>query len=134
MGAYLLILGLVQLETGFIGGTTPEEITSVFFATFVLAQIWNGINCRAMDGRMPPFFRGNPNFFIIMGLVFVAQVLIVQYGGMFFGTVPLTLNEWIRAVIISATVLIMGLVLRVVYPVFKKPMRKVSVVLGEQEE
>jgi Ca2+-transporting ATPase len=114
-GAFFIIGGLLQLATGFLGGTTPAGINTVFFAAFVIASVWNGINCRAMDGTMPSFFRGNPTFFAVMALIVVAQIIIVQHGGAVFDTVPLTVMEWVRIVVLSATVLIVGFVLRIVF-------------------
>ena len=64
---------------------------------------------------MPPFFRGNPTFFAVMALIVVAQVLIVQYGGTVFDTVPLTVTDWVRIVVLTASVLIVGFVLRLVF-------------------
>jgi len=48
--------------TGILGGTTEAEIGTVFFAAFIFAAVANGFNCRAMDGKMPEFFKGNPTF------------------------------------------------------------------------
>ena len=62
---------------------------------------------------MPPFFRGNPTFFAVMGLIVATQVLIVQYGGAVFDTVPLSPAQWARIFVMSATVLVIGLLLRV---------------------
>jgi P-type Ca2+ transporter type 2C len=115
-GTFFIIGGIFQMETAFIGGTTPEEINTVFFAAFVIAAVWNGINCRALDGKMPPFFKGNPTFFAVMGFIVLAQVLIVQYGSVVFGTVPLTPDVWLRIFVISAFVLVVGFAIRVVYP------------------
>jgi P-type Ca2+ transporter type 2C len=117
-GTFFIIGGIFQMETAFIGGTTPEEINTVFFAAFVIAAVWNGINCRALDGKMPPFFKGNPTFFAVMGFIVLAQVLIVQYGNVVFGTVPLTPDVWIRIFVLSAFVLVVGFAIRVVYPLF----------------
>lgn len=114
-GAVFIIGGLLQVATGFIGGTTTAEITTVFFSAFIIAAVWNGINCRALDGRMPPFFSGNPTFFIIMGLVVLIQVAIVQYGGAVFGTVPLSVVEWVRIILLTAPVLVVGLLLRTAF-------------------
>lgn len=116
-GLFLIAGGLLQLATGFLGGSTPAEIGSVFFAAFIFAAVWNGINCRALDGRMPPFFRGNPTFFVVMVFIVAVQVLIVQYGGAFFATVPLSLELWVRAGIVSASVLVIGALLRLGYRV-----------------
>jgi Ca2+-transporting ATPase len=114
-GTFFIIAGMLQISTGFLGGTTPDEIKTVFFAAFILGAVWNGINCRALDGKMPPFFRGNPTFFAVMGGVILMQILIVQYGGAVFGTVPLALEQWAKIIVVSASVLIVGFVLRVSY-------------------
>ncbi len=118
-GAFFIIGGMLQIATGFLGGTTAAEINTVFFAAFIIAAVWNGINCRALDGKMPAFFRGNPTFFVVMGVIVLAQILIIQYGGMIFGTVPLSLHQWIVIVIATASVLVIGLLLRTVYPIIQ---------------
>ncbi|MDD1691222.1 MAG: calcium-translocating P-type ATPase, PMCA-type [Methanoregula sp.] len=112
-GAFLIIAGILQMATGFLGGSTPEEITTVFFSAFIIAAIWNGINCRALDGKMPPFFSGNPMFFVIMGLVLILQIALVQYGGTVFSTVPLSLSQWLTIIVATASVLVIGFLLRV---------------------
>jgi len=114
-GAVLIIGGLLQLATGFLGGSTPEEIRTVFFSAFIIAAVWNGINCRALDGKMPAFFKGNPMFFVIMGLVVLLQIVLVQYGCAIFNTVPLSALQWVTIIIATAFILVVGFVLRVVY-------------------
>ena len=118
-GAFFIIGGMLQIATGFLGGSTAAEINTVFFAAFILAAVWNGINCRALDGKMPAFFKGNPTFFVVMGTVVLAQILISQYGGAIFGTVPLSLNQWITIVATTASVLVVGLVLRIIFPLWQ---------------
>ena len=118
-GTFLILAGLLQMATGFLGGTTPEEISTVFFAGFIMAAVWNGINCRALDGKMPPFFKGNPTFFVVMGLVVAVQVAIVQYGGAVFATVPLSALQWVTIILATASVLVVGLVLRVAYGLYR---------------
>ncbi|OPX63935.1 MULTISPECIES: calcium-translocating P-type ATPase, PMCA-type [unclassified Methanoregula] len=118
-GTFIIIGGLLQIATGFLGGSTPEEVSTVFFAAFIMAAVWNGINCRALDGRMPPFFRGNPTFFVVMGLIIAVQIAIVQYGGAVFATVPLSLNQWITIFLATASVLLIGLLLRISYRGFR---------------
>jgi P-type Ca2+ transporter type 2C len=118
-GLFFILAGLLQMKTGFLGGTTPEEINTVFFAAFVIAAVWNGISCRALDGKMPPFFRGNPTFFAVMGMIVVAQIAIVQYGGQVFGTVPLSAGEWVRIIVLSGSVLLVGLAMRLGFRRFR---------------
>lgn len=119
-GAFLILAGILQLATGFLGGSTPEEVSTVFFAGFIMAAVWNGINCRALDGKMPPFFSGNPTFFVVMGFVVAVQVVIVQYGGAVFATVPISAIQWITIILASASVLVVGFVLRVSYGLFRQ--------------
>jgi Ca2+-transporting ATPase len=114
-GSVFILGGLLQIATGFIGGATEAEIMTVFFSAFIIAALWNGINCRALDGKMPPFFSGNPTFFVVMGLVGIVQIGIVQYGGAIFGTVPLTLELWARIILLTAPVLLVGLLLRIAF-------------------
>ncbi len=117
---FLIVAGILQIATGFLGGSTSAEVSTVFFAAFILAAVWNGINCRALDGKMPAFFRGNPMFFAVMGLIVVTQVLIVQCGGTVFSTVPLSLAQWVKIIVLSASVLVVGFALRGLYPHIRK--------------
>ena len=113
MSAFIIMGGLVQLGTGVLWGETGAEIGTVFFAAFILAAVTNGFNCRAMDGKMPAFFKGNPTFFLVMGGIVIVQVAIIQFGGAVFGTVPLAPATWV--IIAAATVipvLAIGFVLR----------------------
>jgi Ca2+-transporting ATPase len=125
-GIFIIIAGILQIATGFIGGATRDEINTVFFATFILTAVWNGINCRALDGKMPPFFKGNPTFFAVMGGVVLTQILIVQYGGEVFGTVPLSLEQWAKIIMVSASVLIVGYVLRVSFRYLNAGKKQIS--------
>jgi Ca2+-transporting ATPase len=114
-GSCFVLAGILQMATGFLGGTTPAEVSTVFFSAFIVAAVWNGVNCRALDGEMPPFFRGNPLFFAIMGGVIAVQIAIVQFGGAVFETVPLSAYQWVRIIILTSSVLVIGFLLRIVY-------------------
>jgi Ca2+-transporting ATPase len=112
-GTFIVVGGLLQLGTGFLGGRTEAEIGTVFFAAFIIAAVTNGFNCRAMDGKMPQFFRGNPTFFLVIGGIVIIQILIIQFGGEVFGTVPLTATEWVTVAVAAAVpVLVIGFVIR----------------------
>jgi Ca2+-transporting ATPase len=109
---FYIIAGLAAMKTGFLGGSSPAEQATIFFTAFVFAQVWNGINCRAVNGVMPPFFKGNPVFFVLMGLIVVTQVLLVQFGGAFMDTVPLSPINWGTITLASASVLVVGALIR----------------------
>jgi Ca2+-transporting ATPase len=109
---FYIIAGLAAMKTGFLGGSSPAEQATIFFTAFVFAQVWNGINCRAVNGVMPPFFKGNPVFFVLMGLIVVTQILLVQFGGAFMDTVPLSPINWGTITLASASVLVVGALIR----------------------
>lgn len=84
------------------GDFSPKELT-VFFSIFVFLQFWNLFNARAMGAMQSAFsgLKNNPAFALIAAAIAVGQILIVQFGGRFFRTVPLSAQEW--AIIITAT-------------------------------
>jgi Ca2+-transporting ATPase len=50
-----------------------------------------------------------------MVAIVIAQILIIQYGGTVFDTVPLSLEQWAKIIIASASVLVVGFFLRVTF-------------------
>jgi len=118
---FFIIAGIAAMGYGIPYMETPEQQASAIFAGFVFAQLWNGISCRGINGIMPPIFRGNPVFFVIMGMILVIQVLIVQYGGSLFGTVPLSLFQWGVIGFGTLPVLIIWPILRAITRVIDTP-------------
>ncbi|HWQ65724.1 MAG TPA: calcium-translocating P-type ATPase, PMCA-type [Methanospirillum sp.] len=118
---FFILAGIAAMGLGIPYMETPEQQVSAFFAGFVIAQLWNGISCRGINGIMPPIFRGNPVFFVIMGLILVIQVLIVQYGGALFGTVPLSVFQWVVIVFGTLPVLLIWPVLKLVTRIVERP-------------
>lgn len=115
-GVFFAVTSIIHLYTGFLGGSNDAERSTILFATFILAQAWNGFNCRALNGKMPPFFSGNPTFFWVMGVIVISQIIMVQFGGAIFNTVPLALETWVRITGYSAAVLVVGVILRMIIP------------------
>jgi len=110
--AVYVLVGMLVVVFGLPFMETPEQQATAFFAAFVVAQVWNGINCRGINGIMPPFFKGNPAFFGIMAGIVVIQILIVQYGGALFATVPLTAARWGFIILCTAPVLLLWPIIR----------------------
>ncbi|MBP1927685.1 Ca2+-transporting ATPase [Methanolinea mesophila] len=104
--AVYIVVGMLAVVFGLPFMESPERQATAFFAAFVVAQVWNGINCRGINGIMPPFFKGNPAFFGIMAGIVAIQILIVQYGGALFSTVPLTAAQWVFIILSTAPVLL----------------------------
>jgi Ca2+-transporting ATPase len=93
-------------------GMTPYRL-SEFFTLFVFLQFWNLFNARAyLTGRSAFHFRGCTEFLMIAALIGVGQVVIVTFGGEWFGVVPLRIEDWVKIVAGSSVVLWAGELLR----------------------
>ena len=69
---------------------------TIIFQTFVLMQLFNEINCRKLKRSDFNVFNGifsNWLFLFILSLSLIVQYLIVEYGGRFVRTSPLTWQQ-----------------------------------------
>lgn len=104
----LFLMGfLVYLERD--GAVNPYEL-SIFFAVFVFLQFWNLFNTRCFSLK-EWFWQGlgdNKAFLAITTIIFLGQIVIVQWGGKLFRTVPLSLKDWVWIVLGTSLVLWIG--------------------------
>lgn len=102
------ILGIGIIYTGILLYLLISNICSLteFFTIFVMLQFWNLFNARVF-GQDRSIFDGlgkNVAFIGICLVIFIGQVLIVQFGGDVFRTEPLDIETWFRIVGITAIV------------------------------
>jgi P-type Ca2+ transporter type 2C len=91
------------------GGVSDKELT-LCFNTFVMLQFWNLFNARRL-GSTASALTGmgeNKSFLFIAAAILLGQVLIVQFGGAVFKTVPLSALEWGAIVGGTSVVLLWG--------------------------
>lgn len=95
------------------GEINPYEL-SVFFAVFVMLQFWNLFNARCLSLKQSAFtgLSRNKAFVAIAISIFVGQVLIIQFGGNVFRTVPLSFTDWVWITFGTSAVLLVGEILR----------------------
>lgn len=88
---------------------TPYEL-SVFFTTFVMLQFWNIFNARCFGLKQSAFANlgSNWSFLAITGVILIGQILMVQFGGSLFRTVPLSLRDWLLIIGSTSIVLWVG--------------------------
>jgi Ca2+-transporting ATPase len=87
---------------------------SIFFSTFVFLQFWNLFNAR-MLGRYTSALGGlgeSKMFLLIVIVIAIGQILMTQFGGEVFRTVPLTFKEWAVIIVCTSPVLWVGEVVR----------------------
>ena len=88
------------------GGIDVYHLT-LFFTTFVFMQFWNMFNVRVY-GIAGSMFKGLSQcrtFFFVLLVIAVGQWFIVEFGGVVFRTIPISLRDW--AIVIAATSLTM---------------------------
>lgn len=115
-GAMMVALLLAALWSDAVvpPGTTPEERLTFVFNAFVLMQLFNEINARStrFDRGVFSGLLDSPLFVMVIVVTAILQFLIVQYGGDFFRTVPLSLDLWLRATALGSFVLVWGALVR----------------------
>ncbi|MCS6865642.1 MAG: calcium-translocating P-type ATPase, PMCA-type [Gemmataceae bacterium] len=112
--AAIFVLAIVGL-IGYLGheNLSPTEPTwggTVVFTVFVLLQFWNLFNAKCL-GRSESVFVGllnNTSFLLVVGIILLGQILIVQFGGSVFRTVPLDAKEWLLLLAGTSVVLWVG--------------------------
>lgn len=130
MKAHILGMGLAFLAVlmGMLlwfaheeGGMTPRRLT-IFFTFFVMLQFWNLFNARVF-GTSDSAFKGITKSYgmeLIILAILGGQILIVQFGGAVFRTVPLDLSTWMAIVSFTSLVLWMGELVRLVQRLIRK--------------
>jgi len=106
---FLVVLVGMLLYIQHDGIVTDYEL-SVFFSVFVMLQFWNLFNARCLGLTRSAFvnlFR-NVSLLVIATAIFVGTILIVQFGGTVFRTVPLTFKDWLIVIASTSVVLWAG--------------------------
>lgn len=95
-------------------GVISQYDLSRFFTIFVMLQFWNMFNAKAfLTGKSAFHNLGKSSGFLMVAtVIFVGQILIVEFGGDVFRTVPLKLNDWLIIIGSTSLVLWIGEVIR----------------------
>jgi len=110
--AYVLLHGAkdFDVEEGSVHHFT------IVFNIFVFCQLFNEFNARSITSDCN-VFKGlftNPIFIGVVIFTCVTQYGLVEYGGDFVHTVPLTADQWVKCVILGALALPVGGAMRIV--------------------
>jgi Ca2+-transporting ATPase len=60
----------------------------------------------------------------VTGLTFVIQILIIQFAGAFFGTIPLPLDLWLKLFAVSSSVVVVSELVKLGLWIAEKNKRK----------
>lgn len=110
--AFVVVLGglLLWMKSKSESGEISTKNLTIFFCVFVMLQFWNIFNARRFGGFRSAFsgLLENPLFMIITVAILAGQIVIVQFGGTFFKTVPLSLEDWLLISACTSPVIFIG--------------------------
>jgi magnesium-transporting ATPase (P-type) len=117
-GCMLAVLLFVLVASDSLGLSEDGDIyrNTFVFNTFVWMQVFNAVNARTIRARRSPFegMTKSTSFLTIIGIIVVAQVVIVTWGGDVFSVEPQSLADWGKAIAIGASILIVGAMVRAI--------------------
>ena len=102
----IILMSLIVYIKGLPTVEVPTALTA-FFTIFVMLQFWNLFNASVFGTNHSVFkdSRHALGMISVAGIILIGQIIIVEFGGKVFRTVPLTLTEWLY--IIGATSLVL---------------------------
>jgi len=114
-GAYISIIFLCQYVYNFLS-VTDGQMPTVLFTLFTLFQLFNSFNCRELHSVsiLNNLFK-NKIMLLVITITFVLQIVIIQFGGAFFGTIPLDLILWMKIFAISFSVVLISELVKFVW-------------------
>jgi len=123
---YQLALLLILLENGdlYFDGVEKGSVRhfTIIFNVFVFCQIFNELNARSIGDDINIFkgLANNSMFQMVILFTVITQVGLVELGGDFLRTTPLTPTEWYQSVALGAVALPLGVLMRFI-PVKEDP-------------
>jgi len=95
---------------------------TILFNAFVFCQVFNEFNAREIGDRFDPMgsLNRSPMFLMVIAFTVIAQWGIVEFGGDFTQTTPLSWDEWKSTIGFGAISLPMGFIMRLI-PVTEDP-------------
>ena len=91
----------------------PHEM-GIYFSVFVFLQFWNMLNARAFATGKWAFnnIEDSKVFWTVAGVIFVGQIVIVQFFSPLFNCAPLDMRTWLWIIFGTSPVFLLGLVVK----------------------
>jgi len=111
-GIFIVIMMMLLINNNVLGGTTEQQ-SSIVFTSFVMFQLFNAFNSRELenDSIFKNIFK-NKTMILMIGLTFVLQIIITQFGGEVFRTAPLSIVMWLKVIAYTFSVVVFSEIVR----------------------
>ncbi len=102
-----ILFGLLLYFCRWGNDSIPISDLTIFFTFFVLLQFWNLINARVLGSKQSAIIGLTKckGLLLVLSIILAGQILIVEFGGKVFRTVPLDLQTWVVLIVTSSAVL-----------------------------
>ena len=89
----------------------------IFFSVFVFLQFWNMLNARSFATGKWAFnnMEDSKVFWMVAVVVFVGQIMFVQFFSPLFDCAPLDFKTWLWIILGTSPVFLLGQAVRKVY-------------------
>ena len=122
----LFITGLLLAQSTFnILNVTPEENETVMFSLFAFLALFNAFNCREFGSdSIIPNFTKNKLALQIISVTGIAQIFFVQIFQDFFNSVSLSIEIWIKIILVAASIVVVNEIVKLVIRLFNPKTEK----------
>ena len=101
-------------------GAAKEQMPTVLFTLFALFQLFNAFNCRELHSvSIFKHLLKNKVMVLVISITFALQILIIQFAGAFFGTIPLDFTMWLKIFAVSFSVVLISELLKLIWRTVK---------------
>ncbi len=119
-GVYISAVFLCQYLFNFLGAA-ENQIPTVNFTLFALFQLFNAFNCRELAATsIFKHFLQNKIMLLVISITFILQIIIIQFAGAFFGTIPLDLYMWLKIFGVTVSVIIISEIMKLLWRALKQ--------------
>ena len=101
-------------------GETFKYLMTAYFAFFIFISVFNSLNVRTEKLNVFEHITENKNYFKIMGLIVVVQVVMTYIGGEIFNCHGLNAMEWLFVIVLSVSIVPVDLIRKAITNAVKK--------------
>ena len=108
VGSIVAALVFMLQVARFVASGTAEQQSTILFTLFVVFQLFNAFNSRELgNASLFANLLRNKVMIGVFALMFALQVLVVQFGGAMFRTVPLPIDLWLKIIAVGFGVVVL---------------------------
>ncbi|MCL2764209.1 MAG: calcium-translocating P-type ATPase, PMCA-type [Treponema sp.] len=111
---YISVISILQHKLDILNAGEQYSST-VVFALFALFALFNAFNCRELfTTAISKHFTKNKLMLAVTTTTIILQVLIIQFAGAVFGTVPMPLELWGRIFAVAFSIIVLSEIIKLI--------------------